>query len=216
MISLIMGLPGVGKGTQAELICDEYNIAHLSTGNIFRNTMKGNSVLSKELASYINRGELVPDDLTIKMLKEEISQEKYQSGFLLDGFPRTVEQAKHLNTLLSDMNMKIDNIIFIKLTTEEIMKRLSGRLTCPNCQATYNKYFSQPVEIGICDKCQHQLITREDDNTQSIKKRLSVAKEQTLPVIDYYKEIGKVIEVEALNKSIDKVFSEIKNMVIDQ
>lgn len=211
MIMLITGLPGVGKGTQAELISKKYQIKHLSTGDLFRSLMMEKNDLAKELKSYLNEGKLVPDRLTIKILKQEIVKEEYKNGFLLDGFPRTVEQAKFLDNLLLQENLQIDYIINLYLDEEEIKKRLSGRWFCLECKKTYQEISNPPKTSGECDNCGEVLIQRDDDKPEKVKVRLEVAKEQTLPVIDYYGKKVKTIDVN--NKNIEEVFSEIKEVV---
>ncbi len=213
MISLIMGLPGAGKGTQAELIIEKYGIKHVSTGNIFRAAIASESDLGKELASYMDAGNLVPDELTISILKEELSKPMYKAGFLLDGFPRTKVQAEYLNKMLEEMELNLDNIIYVNVDESEIMSRLTGRLTCPDCGASYHKVNVPPKREGICDKCGATLITRKDDTQESVKNRLEVAKSQTMPVIEFYEETGKVLEIDATGKSVEAVFSEITKSI---
>ncbi len=213
MISLIMGLPGAGKGTQADLIIEKYGIEHVSTGNIFRGAIAEGTDLGKELASYMNGGNLVPDELTISILKEELSKDKYKAGFLLDGFPRTKVQAEYLNKMLEEMNLELDNIIYVNVAEDEIMGRLTGRLTCPNCGASYHAVNVPPKVENTCDKCGNELITRADDTVESVTNRLDVAKSQTMPVIEFYENTGKVIEIEASSKSVEAVFEEITKSI---
>ncbi len=213
MISLIMGLPGAGKGTQADLIIEKYNIKHVSTGNIFRSAISSKSDLGNKLAEYINGGDLVPDELTISILKEELLKDEYKNGFLLDGFPRTENQAVNLNAMLNEMGVEIDNVIYINVDESEIMKRLTGRLTCPKCSASYHVVNVPPKVEGTCDKCGTTLVTRPDDNESSVRNRLEIAKSQTLPVIDFYKDSNKVLEIDANQKSVNAVFDEIVNSI---
>lgn len=211
MIILLTGLPGVGKGTQADKIVDKYSIKHLSTGNIFRELMSKDGELSKELNSYISQGSLVPDELTIKILKEEISKKEYENGFLLDGFPRTVNQAKFLDELLVEEDLKLDYIFNLFLEEETIKDRLVNRLFCPNCQTTFHKTLIPPKVDGICDNCNSKLIQREDDKIEKIEERLKVANEQTLPVIKYYGD--KVITIDINDKNSSEVFNEIEGLI---
>lgn len=213
MIILLTGLPGVGKGTQADLLVDKYNIQHLSTGNVFRALMKEETELAKELNNYIKEGKLVPDELTIKILKQELQKEEYKNGFLLDGFPRTTNQAKALDDMLADEKLKLDYIINLHLSEIIIKERLIGRLFCPSCQTTYHKTLIPPKVEGVCDRCSSKLIIREDDKPEKILNRLEVAKEQTLPVIDYYGDNVNTIETENLNKN--EVFSKILEVIND-
>lgn len=211
MIILLTGLPGVGKGTQAELIVKKYKIEHLSTGNIFRTLMNQTNELSLELKSYINQGNLVPDELTIKILQNEIKKPQYQNGFLLDGFPRTVEQAKFLDELLTTENITLDHIINLYLDNEIIKDRLVNRLFCPKCQATFHTTQIPPKKVGICDNCQSELIQRDDDKPEKIVQRIAVAKEQTVPVLDHYGD--KVKTVDTNGKSKGEIFAEIENIL---
>lgn len=213
MISLIMGLPGAGKGTQAELIIKKYNMQHVSTGNIFRAAISQKTELGNELATYLDGGNLVPDELTINILKEELSKDKYKAGFLLDGFPRTKVQAEYLKEMLEDMGLALDNVIYINIDEAEIMQRLTGRLTCPKCGASYHAVNVPPKVENTCDKCGSELIVRSDDTEASVKNRLEIAKSQTIPVIDYYQEQGKVLEIDASSKSVDEVFNEITELI---
>lgn len=213
MIILITGLPGVGKGTQSDFIVEKYKIKHLSTGNVFRNLMKENNELSQELNTYISQGKLVPDELTIKILSKEIEKPEYQNGFLLDGFPRTENQAKFLDKLLAEKKLNLDYIINLHLNENIIKERLTGRLFCPNCQTTYHKINMPPKVAGICDKCQTSLIQREDDKIEKIEKRLEVAQEQTIPVLEYYNE--KLITIDTNQKSSTEVFNLIKEVIND-
>lgn len=211
MIIILTGLPGVGKGTQADKIVEKYNVGHLATGNVFRNLMKQKNELSDELNSYISQGNLVPDELTVRILKEEIKDKKYSNGILFDGFPRTLNQANELNLMLSTMNLSIDKVINLHLKEDIIKDRLSSRLYCPNCQTTFNKLFLLPKVDGICDKCSHELIQRDDDKIEKIEQRLVVAKEQTVPVIEFYKKNLETIDIE--NKSVTDVFFEIEKVI---
>jgi adenylate kinase len=211
---LITGLPGVGKGTQSDLIVEQYNVKHLSTGNLFRNEIAKKSELGHELSSYMEKGMLVPDELTIKILKEELLSGEYENGFLLDGFPRTIKQAEYLDQMLSDSNLKLDRVIALELDEEIIIKRLVNRLFCSQCQTTFHKIFAKPTVEGVCDKCGGELIQREDDRIESITKRLSVANEQTVPVIEYYQQqnIVDYIKMEE-NDSELVVFEMIKSVL---
>ncbi|MFV0289203.1 MAG: adenylate kinase family protein [Mycoplasmatales bacterium] len=211
MIILLTGLPGVGKGTQAERIVAKYQIKHLSTGNIFRTLMTQTNELADELNSYISKGALVPDELTIKILKEEIKKDGYQNGFLLDGFPRTVAQAKFLDKLLQEENLNLDYVINLHLAENTIKDRLVNRLFCPNCQATYHKTLIPPKQENICDNCGATLVQRADDKLEKIENRLKIAKEQTLPVIEYYAD--KVQTIDVNNKSSQAVFDKIESIV---
>ncbi len=210
MIILLTGLPGVGKGTQADKIVEKYNVKHLATGNIFRALMSQESELANELNSYISQGNLVPDELTIKILSEEMSKHDVE-GFLFDGFPRTVKQAEFLDELLKEKGLNLDYVINLELDEEIIKDRLVNRLFCPCCQATYHKTLMPPKVEGKCDKCGTDLVQREDDKLEKIESRLEVAKKQTLPVIEYYND--KVSTIDINNKSKEEVFVEIEGIL---
>lgn len=211
---LITGLPGSGKGTQSELINDFYNIGHLSTGNVFRNQIQNETSLGKELASYMNEGKLVPDELTISILKEEIKLEKYSTGFLLDGFPRTIAQAEFLDQMLADENTKLDLVLELVIDENVIIDRITKRQVCPECGATYHMTSIPSKVEGICDKCGSALIQREDDTVEKVATRLSVAKEQTVPVINYYKEQNIVTTITMdVTDSASEVFENIKKAI---
>ncbi len=209
---LITGLPGVGKGTQSDLIVEKYNVVHLSTGDLFRAEIGGKTELGLEAKNFIDQGQLVPDEVTIKMLASELSKEKYQSGFLLDGFPRTINQAQYLDKMLEEKGLTLDGVIALDLAEEIIIERLVNRLVCPKCGTSYHKLFAKPTAEWICDKCGTELIQREDDKLESITKRLAVAKEQTLPVVDYYQEQGKVYNI---NMTKDNTVSEVFDKIVE-
>lgn len=211
---LITGLPGSGKGTQSELINDFYKIGHLSTGNVFRNQIAQETELGKELASYMNEGRLVPDELTISILKEEIKDEKYATGFLLDGFPRTIAQAEFLDKMLADENTKLDLVLELVIDESVIVDRITKRQVCPECGATYHITKMPSKVANVCDKCSSTLIQREDDTVEKVQTRLTVAKEQTIPVINYYKEQGIVITINMDDEdSATVVFEKIQKAI---
>ncbi len=208
---LIMGLPGCGKGTQSDLIVAKYHVGHLATGNLFREEIKKDSALGKELNSYMSQGLLVPDSLTISLLQAEISKEKYQHGFLLDGFPRNLQQAQALDVMLKTVNQKIDAVLYLDLDQDEIIKRLTGRLFCPTCQRTYHEVFNKPQNNMECDVCHTPLIKRNDDSLASVKKRLEVSQETLLPLISYYEKQQLLHRINITkDDSIAQVFSKIE------
>ncbi len=207
---LITGLPGAGKGTQSENIVKQYNVVHLSTGDLFRHEISNKTDLGLEAKSFIDNGQLVPDQLTIKMLEKELLQDKYKEGFLLDGFPRTIAQAEFLDKMLAENNINLDGVIALDLAEEVIIERLVNRLYCPKCSATFHKIFVKPEVEGICDKCGAELVQREDDKLESIKKRLAVANEQTMPVVDYYRAQEKVFDIKMAKEDTEaQVFDKI-------
>lgn len=213
---LIMGLPGSGKGTQSELIVDKYHVKHLSTGNLFRQEMKSNSALGQELKSYIDQGALVPDELTIKLLEAEINKDEYKNGFLLDGYPRTLNQAKVLDDMLASNNQQIDAVIYLDLDPQVIVERLSGRLFCPTCQKTYHQTLNPPQVEGVCDDDQTPLITRSDDQPDKVAHRLEVANQEMADLINFYQQQNKlkIIKI-AKTDDVDCVFAQIQNCLND-
>lgn len=204
-----MGLPGAGKGTQAEKIRDKYNIPHISTGDMFRLAIKEGTDLGKKAKGFMDQGDLVPDEVTIGIVDERLRKDDCQNGFLLDGFPRTIAQAEALQTLLSNMNEDIDYVLHIDVPEEQLVKRLTGRRVCPTCGATYHVMYNPPKKEGICDKDGTELIQRKDDTPETVKNRLNVNMEQTKPLLDFYQEKGYLVTVDG-NKEIDVVFQDIQ------
>lgn len=185
---IMLGAPGAGKGTQAKQIADKYAIPHISTGDIFRANLKAGTELGKKAKEYMDQGLLVPDELTCDLVMDRISQDDCKNGFVLDGFPRTIPQAEALDAALAKINEKMDYAIDVDVPDENIVKRMSGRRACLNCGATYH-IVSIPTKVeGICDRCGSQVVLRDDDQPETVKKRLDVYHEQTQPLIDYYKE----------------------------
>jgi adenylate kinase len=209
---IIFGPPGSGKGTQAEYICDQYNIKHLSTGNIFRYNISRKTELGLLAKSYMDKGELVPDSVTIKLFESEIVKPEYKNGFLLDGFPRTVEQADELIELFQRLNIKVDLVINIQIDDEIIVDRISKRLTCPNCGETYHAIFNPPIKKGICDECGNELITREDDKPEVVKNRLDVYHGQTQPVLEVFKKS----QLNIFDCDGDKQIKEVRNDIFKE
>ena len=207
---ILMGLPGAGKGTQASEIVKKFPIPHISTGDMFRKAIKDETDLGKEAKSYMDRGELVPDEVTVGIVKERISEDDAKKGFLLDGFPRTIEQAEALNSIMSELDREIDAVINIEVPEEELMNRLTGRRICEKCGTTYHLVFNPPKVDGICDIDVGKLYQREDDNPETVSNRLSVNVKQSKPILEYYNEKGVL-------KNIDgsKDIEEVTNDVID-
>ncbi|WP_163539067.1 adenylate kinase [Gracilibacillus sp. YIM 98692] len=205
---ILMGLPGAGKGTQAEKIVEKYQIPHISTGDMFRLAIKEGTELGQKAKSYMDEGALVPDEVTIGIVKDRLSKEDCQKGFLLDGFPRTLAQAEALDELLTDMNQTIDYVIHVDVPQEDLVERLTGRRICPKCGATYHVIFNPPAKEGICDKDGETLIQREDDQPGTVKNRLKVNLEQTQPMLDYYANKGDLATING-SQEIDQVFNEI-------
>ncbi|SET73443.1 Adenylate kinase [Oceanobacillus limi] len=213
MLNLIlMGLPGAGKGTQAEKINEKYNIPHISTGDMFRLAIKEGTELGKKAKSFMDQGDLVPDDVTIGIVKERLSKDDCENGFLLDGFPRTIAQAESLQNLLSEMNQSIDHVIHVNVPEEILVERLTGRRICPTCGKAYHVIYNPPKEEGICDRDGSTLIQRDDDSADTVKNRLAVNIEQTKPLLDFYEEKGYLVSVNG-DQEIDQVFQDIQQHI---
>lgn len=211
---ILMGLPGAGKGTQASKIIKKYPIPHISTGDMFRLAIKNETELGKEAQSYMDKGELVPDEVTIGIVKERLSQSDAKDGFLLDGFPRTVEQAEALNGIMDELGTQIDRTINVEVGEEELMNRLTGRRICEICGTTYHLVFNPPKEEGVCDLDGGKLYQREDDNPETVANRLEVNLKQTAPLLDFYKNQDVLSNVDG-SKDIDEVFSEVDEILQD-
>jgi len=181
-----MGLPGAGKGTQASEIVKKFPIPHISTGDMFRKAIKDETDLGKEAKSYMDRGELVPDEVTVGIVKDRISEDDAKKGFLLDGFPRTIEQAEALSNIMQELDRKIDAVINIEVPEEELMNRLTGRRICEKCGTTYHLVFNPPKVDGICDLDGGKLYQREDDNPETVANRLNVNVKQSKPILEFY------------------------------
>jgi len=205
---VLLGAPGAGKGTQAKKLIERYSIPQISTGDILRKAVQDGTPLGKEAKSYMDRGELVPDSVVIGIIKERLKEDDCKKGYILDGFPRNVAQAKALDEMLSSLNSPLDYAISIDVPFDELMKRLTGRRTCKSCGQMYNIYFSPPKNNGICDKCGGELYQRDDDKEETIRKRLEVYEAQTAPVIGYYREKGILKSVPGTG-GIDDIFNKI-------
>ncbi len=205
---VLLGAPGGGKGTQAKKLVDKYGIPQISTGDILRAAVAKGTPLGKEAKSYMDKGELVPDSVVIGLVKERIAQDDCKKGYILDGFPRNTAQAETLDKVLAGMGSPLDTALLIDVDKDVLMKRLTGRRTCKNCQQMYNVYFSPPKKEGVCDKCGGELFQRDDDKEDTIKKRLDVYDAQTAPLINYYKERGILKTVKGTG-SIDEIFKNV-------
>lgn len=205
---IMLGAPGAGKGTQAKKIAAKYQIPHISTGDIFRANIKAGTELGMKAKSYMDQGQLVPDEVTIGMLLDRISQNDCENGYVLDGFPRTIPQAESLTKALEEMGQKIDYAVDVDVPDENIVSRMSGRRACITCGATYHVQFAPPKAEGICDKCGAELVLRDDDKPETVQKRLTVYHEQTQPLIDYYRRAGVLVSVDG-TQSMDQVFESI-------
>ncbi len=184
---IFLGPPGVGKGTQADFIAQKYDIPKLSTGDLLREGVANETSLGKEAKGYMNRGELVPDEVVVGLVEEKLSSPECQKGFLLDGFPRTEAQADQLSSYLASTGKGLDRVVYFSLSKDEIIRRISGRRSCPECKAVYHLESVPPKHAGICDVCGNSLIQRNDDKPETVKSRLAVYQEQTAPLVEYYK-----------------------------
>ena len=205
---VMLGAPGAGKGTQAQMICEKYGIPHVSTGDIFRENIRNNTELGQQVKSYLNEGKLVPDELTVRILLDRVAKEDCVSGYVLDGFPRTIPQAEVLTQKLEEMNDKIDFAIDVEVPDENIIRRMSGRRSCPKCGATYHITYIPPKQDGICDECGSALGQRDDDKEETVKERLNVYHKQTQPLIEYYGNAGVLKTVDG-TKDMKEVFEDI-------
>ena len=205
---IMLGAPGAGKGTQAKQIADKYSIPHISTGDIFRANIKNGTELGMEAKKYMDQGQLVPDELTVKILLDRVAQDDCKNGYVLDGFPRTIPQAEALDAALGKINEKMDYAIDVDVPDENIVNRMSGRRACLNCGATYHLISIPPKVEGICDRCGSEIVLREDDKPETVQKRLKVYHEQTQPLIDYYKNQGILKSVDG-TQPMDEVFKAI-------
>ena len=187
---IMLGAPGAGKGTQAKMIADKYGVPHVSTGDIFRANIKNGTELGMEAKRYMDQGLLVPDELTVKILLDRVSQPDCKNGYVLDGFPRTIPQAEVLDKALAELGESIDYAIDVDVPDENIVKRMSGRRACVSCGATYHVVHVPPKKEGICDRCGSELILRDDDKPETVKNRLDVYHKQTQPLIDFYTKKG--------------------------
>jgi adenylate kinase len=206
---IIMGPPGAGKGTQAALIKETYNIPHISTGDMFREAIKNQTPLGVEAKSYIDKGLLVPDSVTIGLVKERLANKDCQEGFLLDGFPRTIPQAEALNIILEELNIKLDAVVNIDVDDSILIDRIVGRRVCPVCKAGYHVKYLQPKVEGVCDECGGQLVQRKDDTEETVKNRLEVYANQTKPLLEFYNKLDLVKSIDGIGE-IDVIFNNIK------
>lgn len=205
---IMLGAPGAGKGTQAKKIAGKYQIPHISTGDIFRANIKAGTPLGLKAKSYMDQGQLVPDEVTIDMLLDRIAKDDCQGGYVLDGFPRTIPQAESLTGALTKLDEKIDYAVNVDVPDENIVRRMSGRRACLGCGATYHIVYNPPKQDGICDVCGKELVLRDDDQPETVKKRLEVYHDQTQPLISYYEKAGVLANVDG-TKDLDEVFADI-------
>lgn len=207
-----MGLPGAGKGTQAEKIVEKYHIPHISTGDMFRAAMANGTELGKKAKEFMDAGALVPDEVTIGIVRERLSEKDCESGFLLDGFPRTVPQAEALEEILKDQGRSIESVLNIIVDKELLMARLTGRRICKSCGSTYHLVFNPPSKENICNRCGGELYQRADDNEETVLNRLNVNINQSVPLLTFYKGKGTLRNVNG-QQDIEKVFEDIAKLL---
>jgi adenylate kinase len=213
MYVVLLGLPGAGKGTQAEFLCRRLGIGHLTTGEMFRDHIRRRTPLGQMAQPYVEGGQLVPDEVTIAMVVEELEGPRCGSGCLLDGFPRTLAQARALDEALARRGKAIDAVIYLRVPEEEVVRRLSGRWTCSQCGAVYHEVNSPPATPGVCDACGAPLYQREDDRPEVVRRRLEVNRRQLEELLDYYRRQGKLREVDGF-KSIEEVQGELLEVLM--
>lgn len=209
---ILIGLPGAGKGTQAVNLVKKYQIPHISTGDMFRAALKNETPLGLEAKKYMDRGELVPDEVTIGIVRDRLKEPDCQRGFLLDGFPRTISQAEALDEMMISLDLSLDGVISIDVPEKELLKRLSGRRVCKNCGATFHVIYNPPKKEGICDNCGEPLIQRDDDKEETIKNRLDVNREKTQILKDHYQIAGLLQEIDGTGEFVE-VFNRICQVI---
>ncbi len=192
---IVMGPPGAGKGTQAQRVAERLGLAHVATGDLFREAMVRQTKLGRQAEPYVKRGEYVPDQITLGLVCERLRQPDARAGVILDGFPRTLEQARGLDALLAEMGAAVDRVVYLDVPEEELMGRLTGRWTCRNCQAVYHVLYNPPKQPGVCDACGGELYQRPDDTPEVVRRRLEVYSQQTAPLVDRYRASGVLVRV---------------------
>jgi len=208
MFFILLGAPGAGKGTQADIIVKEMSLPHVASGDLFRHALKNGTDLGKQAESYMKAGQLVPDEITIKMILERIAKDDCMSGCVFDGFPRTLEQAKALDAALEKQGKSIEKAIYIKVPESVLLDRLTGRWVCRTCQSPFHQQNQPPKKEGVCDKCEGELYQRADDKEETIKERLKVYFAQTMPLLEYYEKKGRLFKCNG-NQHIDEVGKDI-------
>jgi adenylate kinase len=208
MFFILLGAPGAGKGTQADIIVKEMSLPHVASGDLFRHALKNETELGKQAESYMKAGKLVPDEITIKMILERIAKDDCKNGCVFDGFPRTLEQARALDAALEKQGKSIEKAIYIDVPESVLLDRLTGRWVCRTCQAPFHQKNQPPKKEGVCDKCQGELYQRADDKEETIKERLKVYFAQTMPLLEYYEKKGRLFRCNG-NQHIDEVGKDI-------
>ena len=209
---IMLGAPGAGKGTQAKMIAEKYSIPHISTGDIFRANIKNGTELGKKTKTFIDAGQLVPDELVVDLVIDRFKEDDCKNGYVLDGFPRTIPQAEALDNALKAIGDKVDFAIDVEVPDENIVRRMGGRRACVGCGATYHVEFNPPKVTDVCDVCGEELVLRDDDKPETVKNRLNVYHEQTKPLIDYYEKQGIVHTIDG-PQTMEEVFSDIRKIL---
>lgn len=209
---VLLGAPGAGKGTQAELLAEDLGIPHIASGDLFREALRGDTLLGRQAKAYVDRGELVPDSVTIAMVRERLAAPDSERGFILDGFPRTVEQAQALDEILAERGRRVDLAVFIQVRPQVLLERLSGRWICRDCQGVYHLLYNPPRVPGVCDLCGGPLYQRPDDRPETQGRRIEVYLAQTAPLIELYGRRGLLVEVDG-EQDIAHVREELRNAV---
>lgn len=212
---VLMGPPGAGKGTHAKVLSERFKLAHMATGDLLRLNVKNGTEIGKQAKAIMEKGQLVPDAIVIQMIRERLKERDAKSGFILDGFPRTVDQAEALDQLLGELGLSIDLVLDLEVSEEVVVSRLSGRRVCPNCNANYHVRNIPPKREGICDRCGTALIQRKDDNQETVLERLKVYQKQTAPITSYYENkrlrraVNADVDVETLQKEFSQLFQSL-------
>jgi adenylate kinase len=209
---ILLGAPGAGKGTQAKMLVEKYNIPQISTGDMFRAALAAGTTLGRKAREYMDKGTLVPDKVVIGLIEERLRMPDCNNGFILDGFPRTIAQAESLEGVLDKLGKNIDHVISIEVEKQELIKRLTGRRTCKKCGAMYHIMFNPPKKNGLCDKCMGELYQRDDDNEKTVKARLEVYNEQTKPLVDFYEKKGLSRRIDGA-RNIEEIFTQIVTLL---
>ncbi len=210
MIVILLGPPGVGKGTQGKLLCERMGLEHLSTGDLLRAARREGTELGKQAQGFMDKGELVPDDVIIGMVREKLQELGPNAGVAFDGFPRTVPQAESLDSVLAELDRQVDRVVVLQADDDVLVKRLSGRRSCPECGSVYNVHFSPPAKAGVCDKCGHELVHRADDTPETVQNRLDVYQELTQPLIAYYEASDTLVRHVDGDRPVDEVQDAMK------
>lgn len=211
MIVILLGPPGVGKGTQAVLLCEGLGLSHLSTGDLLRQARREGTPLGQEAQRYMDRGELVPDDVIVGVVREALAD--LDDGVVLDGFPRTVAQAEALDEVLAEVGKAVDHVILLEAEDEVLLKRLSGRRSCPECGAVYNVHYNPPAADGVCDRCGAELVHRADDQPETVAHRLEVYREQTAPLVAHFRGHPAAFATVAAARPVEAVQAEIRDVL---